>query len=279
MGGSKKGRKFSDAARNNMSVAHKGIKFTEEHKKRISEAQRGEKNHMYGKTRSEAAKAKTSASLKGRPSGMKGKHHTSEHNEYMRQLFKGENAPWYNKHLPEEAKEKLRIFRTGKKDSPETRLKKSLSRKGKTLWNAGKRGVFSKEANLIRSEKSKAMWADPEQRNKIAMSQNIRPNKMELSLHSIIDSLLPNQYVFTGDFRLWIGNKNPDFICEAKKKIIEFYGDHWHEEWRTGISIEEEEQTRIEHFKKHGYHCLVIWGHELKDLESLKAKLITFHNS
>ncbi len=35
--------------------------------------------------------------------------------------------------------------------------------------------------------------------------------------------------------------------------------------------------NRIKHFENNGYRCLVIWKHELKDLEELKEKVETFY--
>ena len=72
-----------------------GCKLTEEHKRRISEANKGEKNHFYGVRRN------------------------------------GNKNPFYGKHHSKENIEKNRQSHLGKKASDETKLKMSLSRKGK----------------------------------------------------------------------------------------------------------------------------------------------------
>ena len=62
--------------------------------------------------------------MKGRPAWNKGVTQSNEHREKNRQ------AALKRSPKSAETKEKLRIIRTGKKDSPETKLKKSLSEKG-----------------------------------------------------------------------------------------------------------------------------------------------------
>lgn len=67
-----------------------------------------------------------------------------------------------------------------------------------------------------------------------------------------------------------LGGKVPDFVnVNGQKKIIELFGDYWHEP--------EEEQERIDLFAKYGYQTLVIWDYELKDVNKLKEKILEFH--
>jgi hypothetical protein len=40
---------------------------------------------------------------------------------------------------------------------------------------------------------------------------------------------------------------------------------------------EEHENDRISHFKNNGYDTLIIWEHELKDLNKLKQKIMEFN--
>jgi G:T-mismatch repair DNA endonuclease (very short patch repair protein) len=143
-------------------------------------------------------------------------------------------------------------------------LERYLNQEYKNKWYIG----FKKKFN------------DPEYIKKHAQSLNIKPNKQEIYLSSI----LGNNFKYIGDFSFWIDGKNPDFINEDKKLVIDFFGDHWHgEKWRqkhhNDLSTNEEhELQRIEHFEKNGYHCLVIWEHELKDIEKVKEKINEFCN-
>lgn len=59
---------------------------------------------------------------------------------------------------------------------------------------------------------------------------------------------------FVGDGSFFIGAKNPDFILPNTDLCIDLFGDYWHEE--------DEEQKRIEYFRKHGFELLVVWEHE-----------------
>lgn len=68
---------------------------SEETKKKISESQRGEKNHNYGK-----------------PSPLRGKKHSPEHIEKNRKAHLGQPSYWKGKHLPPEMIEKLKKPKT-----------------------------------------------------------------------------------------------------------------------------------------------------------------------
>ena len=128
-------------------------------------------------------------------------------------------------------------------------------------------------------EASNKKWSSPEYlaKRKGVYNNTESPNKQE----KILMEILPDYFRFVGDFSFWIDGKNPDFINEEKKLVVEFFGDYWHgEEFRKTkndpSTNEEHERQRIEHFEKNGYRCLVIWEHELKDVEKLKEKIYSF---
>ena len=64
-----------------------------------------------------------------------------------------------------------------------------------------------------------------------------------------------------GDGSYLINGKNPDFINEKSKKVIEFFGELWHKP--------EDEQIRTNFFKSCGWDCFVIWG---KDMTSKRNR-------
>jgi G:T-mismatch repair DNA endonuclease (very short patch repair protein) len=112
-----------------------------------------------------------------------------------------------------------------------------------------------------------------------------KPNKPEYYLIDLLKNLSLNyRYVGNGkpENRIKINGKNPDFINEKDKTIIEFFGDRWHgEEFRKEKGIDtktniEHENERIKTFKDVGYRCLVIWESELKDEDLLVNKIINF---
>jgi group I intron endonuclease len=91
-------------------------KLSEETKQKMSEAQSGEKNHMYGKTLSDEAKQKISDAKSGENNPMFGKKHTEETKQKMSGAQSGEKSHMYGKTLSDETKKKLSIGRTGKKN-------------------------------------------------------------------------------------------------------------------------------------------------------------------
>lgn len=60
----------------------------------------------------------------------------------------------------------------------------------------------------------------------------------------------------------------------VRKKIIEFNGDFWHNKART----KEIDRRKLQTYAKYGYKTLVIWEHELKNIEEMKNKIRRFHD-
>ena len=103
---------------------------------------------------------------------------------------------------------------------------------------------------------------------------NRKPNKPENKLIKLLNTVLPKEYKYVGDGKIRIDTFNPDFInCNGQKKIIELYGDYWHNK----PDELERNKRRIKVYKKYGYETLVIWEKELKDLDKLKAKIKEFN--
>lgn len=109
---------------------------SEEARTKMSEAQKGEKNHFYGKHHTAETKEKISRANSGRhPSEetlakMRGRHPSEEARAKMSEAHKGEKNHFYGKHHTEESKEKNRQAHLGKSSwnkgvpcRPETRAK------------------------------------------------------------------------------------------------------------------------------------------------------------
>jgi len=120
----------------------------------------------------------------------------------------------------------------------------------------------------------KELWKNEEFREKNIKASlkglQLKPNKPE----TILGKLLGKDYKFVGDGKVILGGFCPDFInINGQKKIVEMYGDYWH---NLPKRIETDKR-RIPTYKKYGYRTLIVWEHELKNLTKLKSKLINFN--
>jgi very-short-patch-repair endonuclease len=106
---------------------------------------------------------------------------------------------------------------------------------------------------------------------KCYLKYHIEQNKVEKYLENLLNDLLPNKYKYVGNSKYWIKGFNPDFINKKDKKIIEMYGDYWHRKSQI------RDIKRLEAYIKSGYKTLVIWEHELKDLNEVSKRIIKFN--
>lgn len=99
-----------------------------------------------------------------------------------------------------------------------------------------------------------------------------KPEKFLIKLFKHLK--LPYKFVGNGSF--WIKfkkfNFNPDFIDIKNKKIIEMFGDYWH----NRVDNKKRDKIRIKGYIHQNYKTLIIWEHELKDLDKLIIKLKEF---
>lgn len=99
-------------------------------------------------------------------------------------------------------------------------------------------------------------------------------NKPESLLNNLLNICLDREYKFIGDGKVIIDGFNPDFInTNGQKKIIELYGDYWH----NRKEVKERDKRRIKSYKKYGYKTLIFWEYELKEPEHVIAKVIEFN--
>ena len=124
---------------------------------------------------------------------------------------------------------------------------------------------------------AKFMWSNKKFRDSnvkaVLKGLNLSPNKPEILLIKLLANLLSKEYKFVGDGKLIVGGFCPDFVNKDNNKIIEFYGDYWHNrgDWSK------RDIGRLKEYKKAGYKTLIIWEHELKDLNKLKNKILEFN--
>ena len=169
----------------------------------------------------------------------------------------------------EKAKEGQEKYRQNHKEEISERNKRPEAR-SKISNSVKKFYLYHPETGDEHARMMREKWQDPIYVQKQMKARNVRQNKTEKQLEDTINKILPNEYKFVGHGEVVIGGKCPDFInINGQKKIIELYGDYWHDGQNP--------QDRINIFKEYGYDTLVIWEHELKDIDKLKVKLNEFH--
>lgn len=123
---------------------------------------------------------------------------------------------------------------------------------------------------------SKYMWSNKKFREKRLKNMikgcNFSQNKKEKQLEEILNELFSDKYKFVGDGKKFIAGLVPDFIDKETKKIIELFGDYWHN--REGSK--ERDKRKLKTYAKYGYKTLIVWEHELEDKNKLNEKLLKF---
>lgn len=178
-----------------------------------------------------------------------------------------------------ESKTKLRLFKEGKLKIWAKGLTKynhpslmSISIKQKEI----KKGKYIGKENPMYGKKrpdlSKRNKEDIEFIKKRFKGLIKKPNKPETILINLFKQYnLPYKYV--GDGELIIRQFNPDFInCNGQKKIIEMFGTYWHD-------LQENrgrDKVRLKTYSQYGFKTLIIWEHELKEIDKVLEKVKRF---
>lgn len=211
---------------------------------------KGKNHHMFGKTRPDMVGDKNPmANPKWRK---KQKENITKFNQQvLKYLLKG----------------RVVVNKGKTKENYEPLMRMSLKRK--QMFKEGTlthpKGMLGKKHNeklkVEQSKKSKQNWRKKTFVQAVINGLKPKPNKLEKKIIDLIKKYkLPYKYV--GDYKFWIDGKNPDFVSiDNSKKIIELFGDYWHD----GIK-NDTKQERINHFIKYGFRTLVIWESELKKL-------------
>lgn len=215
---------------------------------------------------------------KGKNNYFYGKHRSEEFKEWMRKLKTGVKnpkssetrkrlikerilkPPFEGKHHLEETKEKIR----------KTRIEKGLNK----LENNPFYGKHHTEKNKkLMGDITKNNWNNPnsiynnkeyqEKRIKAVIKGLIkRPTSFEQKI-ILLCSKYKLPFVYTGDGRVLIGYKNPDFVNEKDKIIIEVFLNYF--KIRDFGSIENYIDVRGKYFIKRGYKVIFIREEEITD--------------
>lgn len=205
---------------------------------------------------------------KGKPAWNRGKKMKARSAEHCAKHRAGQKKRWEKseEHVKHSAVMKVAL------SCPEVRVKMSVAAK----FRSNRPEAIERK----RIEKIKH-WQNLSYKNRVIratiLGNKRKPNKPEKFLDEILQQLFPNEWKYVGDGQVIIGGKCPDFInINGQKKIIELFGDYWHGEERTGIPNEQHVKEKMDLFMQYGYHTLIIWEHELKNICEVVHKIERF---
>lgn len=86
-------------------------------------------------------------------------------------------------------------------------------------------------------------------------------------------------FEYTGNGGVVIGNKCPDFVHLTKKIVVEVFGYAFHSPlftFRKTMPYHQTYKGTMEHYKKHGYKCVIFWDRDLerKDAEQFVLSVL-----
>jgi len=123
------------------------------------------------------------------------------------------------------------------------------------------------------SQTMKEYWLDPDYVAGQQKSRQTKPSQTELELLDCLEANFPGEWEYTGGLGRNIGGRFPDFTYTSRRKVIELFSFYWHVERARTL---DDEADRLEHYKKYGYNCLVIWNDELWNEGSVVKKVREF---
>ena len=137
----------------------------------------------------------------------------------------------------------------------------------------------SKEHNRKVGDALRGNPKSQEHIRKLFLASGKKPNKTEIFTDTLVKIACPEEFIYSGNGKIWIEGKNPDwFNVNGKKQVIEMLGTYWHGEKKTGRTNGQEERRLKSHYAKYGYDCLIIWQSELKYQEEVIEKIRKFNS-
>ena len=301
------GRNSSDKTRYKMSQIRTGRKMSDEARQRLSQAKLGHPVSVETRIKLRTAnigKKHTFESKEKMRMATTGKKHTPETRLKMSERRKTDwqNPEWRARNLagqqnfleklvnnPEWRKRRVKAIMDGlrqvrRRELPSVPDEVTVKRIRLSPEHCAKIGEIKRRswqdpewrAKVIQAQiegRKRAMERDPEWRTKQIRAQrqgySVFPNKAESTLLGLIDTDYPNEWAYVGDGSFVIGGYVPDFAnINGKKLLIELFGDHWHKGQNP--------QDRINLFKRFGFRTLVVWEHELRQLDNVRERIAEF---
>jgi len=237
-----------------MSLTHKGKALSIDTRLKMSESRKGIRNNgnfraghrpwNAGLTKEDPRIQKQILSIISSPLSRRGKlfpNWGGEKQEETRRKISAANKGSGHPHT-DESKRKLSTSMIGRLKSEDHRKKLSESLKGRKHSPTRIQAIID---GLTKSRKKPRAMTKPE--------------KLVLG---ILQILFPSgsPFQFAGDRKFWIKMangryRNPDFVCESNKKIIEVFGRYWHRNDKTDEVISQ--------YAECGWKCLIVWDDEI----------------
>lgn len=183
---------------------------------------------------------------------------------------------------------KLKMSKKAKKRNQNmnwiNQVSKTWFKKGNIPWNKNKSVRLSPNSEFKKGHipiytpfkriNGKPTWSKEIeiQRIKKIIISNKKTSKPELKVNDLLHTLDLKDYKHVGQGKFFIEQLCPDFVNKSKKKIIEVFGDYWHNLPKS----KKRDYFRFKLYKKYKYQTLVIWEHELKDLDYIAGKILEF---
>lgn len=255
-------------------MPHKNYKQTPEHKAKISASLKtlcNSPNH-----RKKMSKAYKKA-WQGMPQEQKDRHISAQIKGWTPEKKARQSIYHKERCKSLEVRRKMRAVRLGRGHTPETRARMCIIQK---KLHKSPEFIAKLSAGLKKSWQEKSQERKDRCVKAVRLANYACPNKTETYLANLLNSTFPKEWKYVGNGKVIIDGKNPDFInINGKKKIIELFGDYWHGKLRTGMSNTKVVNARTRAFAKYGFDTLVIWESELKNRDSILAKVAKFTNS
>jgi G:T-mismatch repair DNA endonuclease (very short patch repair protein) len=179
----------------------------------------------------------------------------------------GKNSKTYGRKAS--SKQILQMSESAKKAWKQGKHKNSLKttfKKGQTPWNKDLSVRLGIKGEFKKGHKFSPEIEQLRIQNLLLVKQ--KKNKPEKRLENILIKLKMD-FKYVGDGKLMVEKFNPDFVNVKQKKIIEVFGDYWH----NRPIQKKKDWFRFKIFKRNGYKTLVVWEYELKKLTKTPEKL------
>ncbi len=129
-------------------------------------------------------------------------------------------------------------------------------------WAKGDHPASREEVKEKARQAVRRFWSDEEKKNRLISTRaspvKLKPNNLEEFAGKLIEEVVPGRFQYNKD-ELVVGSKIPDFFEIGGRKLIEVFGDYWH----NRDPLQETEEDVVSYYKSKGYDCLVLWESDI----------------